>query len=231
VPYFDHSRLLSRIKDAAVPRDTAPRTVKTGAFRGLHLRLDLTRHTQLWLGLYERETQSWLSRLVDGSKTAIDVGAAQGLYTAFLAKRTEATILAFEPDPGEMLRLRENLELNALLSTTRVTLASTFIGASVGPGIVTLDSLVSSIEWPVFIKVDVEGAEFDVLKGSATLMRGGDTRWLIETHSADLEVTCIALLEAAGLEVRIVPNAPWRRFLPETRPIPHNRWLVAFTSR
>ena len=35
-------------------------------------------------------------------------------------------------------------------------------------------------------------------------------------------------LESAGYAVTVIKNAWWRVFVPEQRPIPHNRWLVAF---
>jgi hypothetical protein len=91
-----------------------------------------------------------------------------------------------------------------------------------------LDSLMPSIHYPCLIKVDVDGAEVDVLAGARMLNTQPGVRWLIETHSAELEAGCVRQLESFGFTTRIVPNAWWRVLVLETRPIAHNRWLVAW---
>ena len=76
--------------------------------------------------------------------------------------------------------------------------------------------------------MDVDGAEAEILKGATALNRMAGVRWLIETHSKDLERECVKQLEAAGFENRIIRNAWWRVVIPELRPIEHNRWLAAW---
>jgi hypothetical protein len=53
-------------------------------------------------------------------------------------------------------------------------------------------------------------------------------RWLIETHSLDLERGCIELLAGHGYVTRIIPNAWWRIAVPEQRHGEINRWLAAY---
>lgn len=49
---------------------------------------------------------------------------------------------------------------------------------------VTVDSLCARFEtWPDFVKVDVEGAEIDVLQGSRALASRNETRFLVEIHA------------------------------------------------
>jgi hypothetical protein len=104
------------------------------------------------------------------------------------------------------------------------------VGDSDGARKVRLDSLASSVQLPCFIKMDVDGAEAEILEGAATLNGLGGVRWLIETHSKTLESQCIEQLKAAGFETRIIRNAWWRVFIPEQRPIEHNRWLAAWKA-
>ena len=66
----------------------------------------------------------------------------------------------------------------------------------------------------------------DVLRGADALIKRPQVRWIIETHTPKLERDCLAILQAAGYQTRVVPNAWWRVILPEMR-IGHNRWFVA----
>jgi hypothetical protein len=79
--------------------------------------------------------------------------------------------------------------------------------------------------------MDVDGAEEKVLNGANTINTLTDVRWLIETHSSQLELLCERILTAAGFQIRIISNARWRVLVPEQRPIEHNRWLVAWKSK
>jgi hypothetical protein len=75
--------------------------------------------------------------------------------------------------------------------------------------------------------MDVDGGEEEVLDGAGAMLRTGQVRWLIETHSADLERACARRLTEHGYRVVLVRNAWWRALVPEQRPSSHNRWLVA----
>src|SRR5262249_25222854 len=50
-----------------------------------------------------------------------------------------------------------------------------------------LDSLTENIRCPCFIKMDVDGAETEILAGASVINALPDIRWLIETHSEKLE--------------------------------------------
>jgi hypothetical protein len=70
------------------------------------------------------------------------------------------------------------------------------------------------------------GCEIDVLRSGRQLLRSSNVRWLIETHSPDLESECLRFLTDFGYQTQMIPNAWWRCFVPEER-TKHNRWLVA----
>lgn len=58
-----------------------------------------------------------------------------------------------------------------------------------------------------FVKVDVEGSEFDVLVGARhTLVLRPPKEWLIEIHSVRNRNACTELLEKAGYEVTQIPH-------------------------
>jgi hypothetical protein len=191
--------------------------------------LSLRSQAQVYLGLFEKETQPWLDRLSKGIATAIDIGAAHGEYTLYFLTKTKVTkVFAFEPDVSTFSYLQENLRLNELGQSDRVEFSSKFLGASDTGQEIRLDSLAASVRTPCFIKMDVDGAEEQILKGAKAINALSDVRWLIETHSEKLESICEEILTSAGFQTRIIPNAGWRAFIPEQRPIEHNRWLAAW---
>jgi hypothetical protein len=132
--------------------------------------------------------------------------------------------------PPQIFRLRNNLQLNSLKGSSRLKLFSHCLGSTVSEGVMSLDSLLPDISFPCFIKVDVDGEEEEILKGSERLNQRQGVRWLTETHSHDLEIACEARLRRANFKTVIIPNARWRAVLPELRPCGHNRWLAVWND-
>lgn len=219
--------LVGRLKNTVVTPGSSPRMIRTGVFKGLWMQLDLRDRAQVFLGLYERELHKWVRTLGERAKTAIDVGAADGAYSLYFLKRTGVSgVYAFEPDPEARNLLLTNLRLNGLDGDGRLHLLDLPAGTGAS-NTIALDSLSASIDLPCVIKVDVEGGEMDVLTGARELLGRPGVAWIIETHSVALERDCIRVLEQHGLHVKIISPAWWRVAVPEARPIPHNRWLVA----
>lgn len=224
------ARALFRLaKSLAFGTTERPFRVRSGAFRGFEMTLDPNHQTQYILGLHEREVHRWLAPLAAGARTAVDVGAASGEYALyFLRSTTVETVLTFDPDDVSRRQFDANLTLNGLADDPRLVASAKFVRSFEAADAVTLDGLAARHPLPFAVKIDVDGGEVDILRGAAELLKTGQARWLIETHSAELERDCQAILTAAGYRVTIVRNAWWRAFVPEQRPIPHNRWLVAF---
>ena len=219
-------RVLSRIKNALITPGAQQRAIRSGAFKGLRMQLDLQHHAQNYLGLYERELHGEIRALSAGVASAVDVGSADGSYVLYFLARTRARVLSFEPDPAARASLAKNLALNGFAGDGRLRLFDQPVGSR-GPGRLVLDDLLQDIASPAIVKVDVEGAEADVLRGADALIRRGGVAWLIETHSAPLEAECLAILRGYGYDPRVVTPAWWRVVVPEARPIPHNQWIVA----
>jgi hypothetical protein len=172
-------RALSWVKNLVVPAGRKPRRIMFGPFRGITMALSLRHQSQIYLGLFEREVHPWLGQLTHGIRTAIDIGADSGEYTLFFLRRTDAEkVLAFEPNPEALPRLRENLQLNSLPESNRLELSAVMVGDSDGASKVSLDSLAGSMQLPCLIKMDVDGSEGEILKGAAKLNSLGGVRWL-----------------------------------------------------
>lgn len=87
----------------------------------------------------------------------------------------------------------------------------------------TLDAVAAQTFTPDFIKMDIEWAELDALQGAQRILSTRKPGLIVETHSKELEAGCIDLLRGHGYEPKIVDQ---RRWFPDARTIPHNRWLV-----
>ena len=192
------------------------------------MELDLRGQTQVYLGLFEREVHPWVTELSRGIHTAIDIGSAQGEYLLYFLRRTAAQqVLGFEPDQACWPALHRNLALNSLTGDPRLTLSSQFISGSEGERQISLDSLLPRIGGPCLVKMDVDGQEANILAGAPHFLNLAPARWIVETHSPELEREVIGLFRDAGYQTRILGQAWWRLFVPEHRPGAQNRWLVA----
>ena len=224
----NHPSPISRLKRLLVPAGKSPRKILLGPFRGIRMNLDLSFQTQLYMGLAEAELNAALYTLSKDIRSAVNIGAAYGEQTLFFLKKTPAeTVLSFEPDGTVREQLLDNLKLNYLEQTPRLRLSSKFVGSQNTSQMCSLDSIALSLPKPCLVQMDVEGYEVDVLRGAGNFLNQPSVRWIIETHSEALEQTSRQILQQAGYDTKIVPNAWWRIFLSELRPKLQNRWLIA----
>lgn len=215
------------------PRAGSARTIPLGPARGIRFEADSVLSLDYWLGLYEYELAPWLRRFCRAGTRCVDVGAYNAYYALTLAKLTRAPVLSYEPDPGAIARCRRNLALNPTLAPL-IELRAVSVGARSAGAAVTLDDELlpragstSPPSW--LLKLDVEGAELEVLKGAERFLELMRPDLIVETHSGDLEDACGQTLRAAGYSPRVVTQ---RRVLRQDRSWPpgvqsHNRWLVA----
>jgi FkbM family methyltransferase len=93
--------------------------VEVGWHNGTRLKVylgnDLSR--QIFIaGCIEPNEFAFLDRILQAGMTFLDIGANEGIYSVFAAKRVggKGTVWAFEPSGRELERLRRNLDLNRL---------------------------------------------------------------------------------------------------------------------
>ena len=146
-------------------------------------------------GLYEHCLNSWLAEVPPKKDFAFDVGSNTGYDLYGLAhllsngNQREATVVGFEPEAADFPELTTPLKWPDY-SMCRIEIIEKFAGAENTSSTITLDSAYS--ERPFLsgksglMKIDVEGAEIEVLKGAQNLLNDTKHDWLIEIHGSHL---------------------------------------------
>lgn len=211
-----------------VPREAEVRILQ-GPLRGKRWIAGSSNHG-CWLGSYEAPKQMRIIELVRPGMVCWDVGANVGFYTLLLAELVgpEGKVFAFEPVPRNVEFLRRHVEMNRYQNVRIIPCALGDIDAETGfdPGpnasmghmadggrlkvsCSRADSLLAAgeVEVPDLIKIDVEGAEADVLRGAFGAMESRPMVFLA-THGEAAHRACLELLAACGHRVRALDGGP-----------------------
>jgi predicted RNA methylase len=208
---------------ALLPKEPAFVTLRFGLYRGLRLHIDFASQAQLYFGLDEAETHRVIRDALARARWMIDIGAGSGELSILFARKSAARVYAVEPGPVRE-RIAANMAANDLPGHA-LEIVPRCIGSQ--DGYLALDAIAVEHSAYGFVKIDIDGGEADALRTGPALIAARNCAFLIETHSASLEQDCIDILSGGGYACRVIRNAWWRRFIPERRPLAHNRWLSA----
>lgn len=186
-----------------------------GSLNGTAFRLD-PYHSKFWrkasAGTWEPETFAVLEAHLDADHDYLDIGAWIGptvLYGASLARR----VYCFEPDPVAFRYLAWNLELNSVQNVSAFSAALSqdvgiarmaSFGGEAGDSMTSLlndgehGSDVITLGWKDFaksadlsrvslVKMDIEGAEFDVLPSLIPWLKEHRPALYLSTHAPFLD--------------------------------------------
>jgi|TARA_B100001971_G_C18120684_1_gene499271 FkbM family methyltransferase len=165
-------------------------------------------------GLWEPEVTQFISSKVRQGMTVFDIGADIGYYSLLLAKLVGPTglVFSFEPIPKAKWYLDKNIEMNGLDNVRSFDFA-----LFDEPGVACLEAPLTlskinlskkklsgkdiQVEMKVFdewkakgelnrvdlVKLDVEGAELNVLRGMKATLQNQKPAILVEVHSQELK--------------------------------------------
>jgi FkbM family methyltransferase len=183
-----------------------------------------------WLGSYESEKQRAFAELVAAGDIVFDIGANAGFFTLLASECVgfDGHVYAFEPVPRNLFYLREHLRLNRIGNVTVVEAAvsdqSGWAFFNEGPNSamghlapdgslqvkrLCLDEVVpGQIAAPDCVKIDVEGAELQVLSGARTLLAEVHPSVFLATHGDESHKQCCRALESQGYRVQSLDGRP-----------------------
>jgi hypothetical protein len=186
------------------------------------------------LGLYEHEINNWLDAALARVSRVIDVGANDGYFTfgcgaAFRRLGKSGEIVAFEPDERHFRTLQQSAAEQPS-DGVKVTLVRSLVGAESKPGTTTLDTVRWKSGDPMdrtgtLLKIDVEGAEEDVLAGASAWLDRSNY-FLIEVHKEAFLERISQKFAKKGLILDRVDQRPLRVIGREVRDT-ENWWLVS----
>lgn len=220
------SKLLGRI--CRIPLNMIPKgtvvPIMQGYLRGKRWVVGASLHS-FWLGGYESDKQRMMAQHIKPGDIFYDIGANVGFYTLFAALFVQNTgcVYAFEPFPQNASWVEKHVTLNNLKNVEVFRLAiadfngeSQFQeGATDGVGkidakgnvkveVAALDTLIAQgkLKPATILKIDVEGAEYDVLKGAEHLLKTNKPRIFLATHGDAVHEQCIAYLTELGYHLQ-----------------------------
>jgi FkbM family methyltransferase len=160
-------------------------------------------------GFWEKKATQYISKKIQPGMNVVDVGASTGYYTVLFAKLAgeKGLVLAFEPIPLAKEYIDKNIEINQLHNVRSFALAlfdrsgnacleDPFRNDKINPDKVTFSEHDIIVEMVVFdelkarlkidridvVKMDVEGAELNVLKGMENTLKSDKPGLLVEVH-------------------------------------------------
>lgn len=187
----------------------------------------------LWNKSYEADMFGWLSEHVKAGDHCVDVGANIGRASIFLALLVgpNGIVDAVEPIASNCALLKRNVSVNKVCDIVGVHVACCSSSAGevslhVGPNsfqasllndfgegevmvkTITIDSL-SSRDRPInLMKIDVEGAEAEVLKGAQLVLRNDRPKLIIEMHPP-FAYEVPEILRSFGYQSYSLAGDPW----------------------
>ena len=146
----------------------------------------------IYCGLHEFAEMGFLLHFLRPEDLFVDVGANVGSYTILASAVCRARTIAIEPDPASVQSLKRNVDINAIgdrvrvdqialgetcgrahLTTGRDTtnrIARQSDGETQEVSMLSLDEATAGTT-PIFVKVDVEGYEPQVIAGANAVLR------------------------------------------------------------
>jgi hypothetical protein len=228
------SQMALPLYKAVLPNRPLPLPILRGPFRGATIQLNPRHSLRKVFGLYERELNDWLERVLPRVSTVIDVGANDGYFTfgcaaAFRRLGKVGEVISFEPEAQAFKQLRSSLA-SQRSEAVQISLHEQSVGAETCTTTITLNAFAQQkgtqrLPENALIKMDVEGAELEVIAG-ASLWLNSTNYFLIEVHAEPFLESLITTFSGRGMKLRRINQRPLPIFGYENRSR-QNWWLVS----
>ncbi len=198
--------------------ETRPRKIIGGLACGYQICVSPADNLGYLLGTNERHLQRIIAEYVAPGDTVYDIGANIGYVSLSLAKSVgpSGRVIAFEPVPKNVSCFRESIRINRLANVQLLECAASDQNGEAVIRIadnlstaslvwhrdnssaieltittVQIDKLVESgdLDYPRFVKIDVEGAEGSVLKGMLRTVAAAKPVLFVECSDVGRETT------------------------------------------
>ena len=228
--------LVSALK-RLIPNRSMSIRILFGPFRGATICMNPRDNLRKIFGLYEHELNDWLTCVLQRVDTVLDVGANDGYFTfgcaaAFRRLQRSGKVLAFEPQADHCRQLEASLRSQPD-NCVNIAIEQTLVGKTIASGITTLDDAAER-NFPeqapdrprrALVKIDVEGAEVDVIEGASGWLRPKHY-FLIEVHQESYLTRLKRRFADAGIALEQRHQQPLP-FLGRERRVETNWWLVS----
>jgi hypothetical protein len=159
----------------------------------------------------------------------LDVGANDGYFTfgcaaAFSRLGVRGEIISFEPQAKHVEVLRKSIAAQGALGV-RFTIIQALVGREVVDNMISLDALPTNDRRHTLIKIDVEGAELEVIQGAHTWMNASNL-FIIEVHKEEYLGLLTSMFLEKGLTLVQVNQRPVP-FLGREKREESNWWLAS----
>jgi FkbM family methyltransferase len=217
---FAYDKLLG--KAARLPLKLIPPshvvTVKKGSLKGAKWVVGSHIHS-CWLGTYEADKQKLFTEYVKPGMVVYDIGANVGFYTLLASRLVGPSghVYAFEPLGRNVSYLERHVNLNRLSNVTIIKAAVSDVnglarfreshpamGGLSAAGELEVETIQidsQNFRIPDVMKIDVEGAEQSVLRGSIDTLRRHSPIIFLATHGLKAHHACVSLLSDSGYEL------------------------------
>jgi FkbM family methyltransferase len=210
--------------------ETFVHKLNAGPAAGLRFEVTLPRDKSIWTGTYEYEFTSAIVEHIHKDDICYDVGGYRGFMCGAMAMAGASRVFVFEPLSSNRRALARLVELNPALPLSVLPYAISDNDGSAQFKVMADLSMGTIADWPTplevmelvpvtarqidslvqtheilpanVVKIDVEGAELAVLKGSLYLLQECRPKIFIEAHSATLERACSELLAPFRYTIR-----------------------------
>lgn len=211
--------------------DSFVHKLNAGPAKGLVFNITLPWDKNIWTGTYEFDFSTILAREISKDSVCYDIGGFKGFMSGIMALNGASQVYTFEPLKENYEKIQELIKLNPSLHISVFEYAvgsidglinfdvsedpsmnkienslfhnETGVKEKRNVQIFKLDTLINKMGFkpPDVIKIDVEGAEYEVINGAHSSLKQFKPKLLIEVHGYNIGKMILPKLKKYGYNI------------------------------